>query len=188
MNFELMCLLFPQQNDQSEGVFLSNMTPVHINEHNLKPAERSDNDYRIRRLHSVEQAAPASASDLGRIFSLSPLPTIVLDAKLQVVQVSNSHLVISGYSRTEIVDQSIYDLPAHKMPATNTISLHQVIMHAINTSKVQIIDDIEVDNGVRHTVYKIYIMPIQDQGKLLYMVLTAYNVTKETLGSGKSRT
>jgi osomolarity two-component system sensor histidine kinase TcsA len=113
------------------------MTPVHINEHNLKPAERPDNDHRIRRLHSVEQAAPASASDLGRIFSLSPLPTIVLDAKLQVVQVSNSHLVISGYSRAEIVGQSIYDLPAHKVPATDTISLHRVITHAINASEVQ---------------------------------------------------
>ncbi|OKL59517.1 hypothetical protein UA08_04995 [Talaromyces atroroseus] len=162
------------------------MTTVPIDEHNLKPAERSDNDDRKRCLHSFEQVSSASTSDLGRIFSLSPLPTIVLDAKLRVVQVSNSHLVISGYSRAEVVGQSIYDLPAHKVPATDTVSLHRVVTHAINTGEVRIIDDVEIDDGVGHTAYRVYIMPVQDQGKLIYVVLTAYNVTEETLGSGKS--
>lgn len=158
----------------------ASMTTVgRVNEHKPESARRS-HSLNIQPLDPFEQSSPATDSDLGRIFSLSPLPTIVLDAKLRVVQISDSHLVFSGYSRAEVVGHSIYDLPAHKVPATDTTSLHRVITHAIKTGELQMIDDIAIDNGVDYTVYNVHVTPIHDQGKLLYVVLTVHDVTKES--------
>ncbi|KAE8551009.1 hypothetical protein EYB25_007241 [Talaromyces marneffei] len=75
----------------------------------------------------------------------------------------------------------VYDLPPHKVPATDTTSLHRTIAHAIKTGELQIIDDIAIDNGIDYTVYSVHITPIQDQGKLLYVVLSVHDVTKESV-------
>jgi osomolarity two-component system, sensor histidine kinase TcsA len=131
-------------------------------------------------LDPLERPAPASDSDLGRIFSLSPLPTIVLDARLHVVQVSDSHLKFSGYRRAEVIGHSIYDLPAHKVPAPGTTSLHRHITHAVKTGAVQIIDDVEIDSGVDVAVFNVHITPIQEKGNLCYVVIAAHDVTKES--------
>ncbi|EED16939.1 sensor histidine kinase/response regulator Fos-1/TcsA [Talaromyces stipitatus ATCC 10500] len=154
-------------------------TVLRVNENKPEPARRS-NSHLIQPLDPFEQASPAPDSELGRIFSLSPLPTVVLDAKLRVAQISDSHLSFSGYTRSEVIGHSIYDLPAHKVPAASTSSLHRVISNAIKTGEVQIIDDIEIDDGTSFAVYSVHIAPIQDQGNLLYVVLTAHDVTKES--------
>jgi osomolarity two-component system sensor histidine kinase TcsA len=166
---------WPQSKEPS-----STTTVVRVNEHKPESARRS-HSLNMQPLDPFEQSSPAPDSDLGRIFSLSPLPTIVLDAKLRVVQISDSHLMFSGYSRAEVIGHSIYDLPAHKVPATDTTSLHRVITHAIKTGEVQMIDDIAIDNGVDYTVYNVHITPIQDQGKLIYVVVSVHDVTKESV-------
>ncbi|KAF5016382.1 hypothetical protein F66182_11949, partial [Fusarium sp. NRRL 66182] len=155
------------------------MSVVRVSEHKPESASRS-HSHSIQFLDPFEPSLPATDSDLGRIFSLSPLPTIVLNANLRVVQVSETYLVFSGYTRAEVVGHSIYDLPAHKVPATDITSLHRVITHAVKTGELQIIDDIAIDNGVGYTVYSVHITPIQDQGKLLYVVLSVHDVTKES--------
>ncbi|KAF3398718.1 Two-component system protein A [Talaromyces pinophilus] len=165
----------PQSKEPSSPM----MTVVRVNEHKPESARRS-HSHSIQPLDPFESASPATDSDLGRIFSLTPLPTIVLNANLRVAQVSDSHLAFSGYTRAEVVGHSIYDLPTHKVPATDTTSLHRVLTHAIKTGDLQIIDDIVIDNGDDYTVYSVHITPIQDQGKLLYVVLSVHDVTKES--------
>lgn len=163
---------------QSKEPSSPKMTVLQVNGHKPEPVQRL-HSHSIQPLDPFESSSPATDSDLGRIFSLSPLPTIVLNANLRVAQISESYMAFSGYTRAEIVGHSIYDLPAHKVPATDTTSLHRSLTHAVKTSELQIIDDIAIDNGADYTIYSVHILPIQDQGKLLYVVLTVHDVTKE---------
>ncbi|OKL59472.1 Two-component system protein A [Talaromyces atroroseus] len=156
------------------------LSVAHVDKAEPESARRPHHKQQLHPLDPLEQPAPASDSDLGRIFSLSPLPTIVLDARLHVVQVSDSHLKFSGYHRTEVIGHSIYDLPAHKVPAPDTTSLHRFITHAVESGTVQLIDDVEIDNGVDVTVFNVHITPIQEEGKLCYVLLAAQDVTKES--------
>lgn len=126
-----------------------------------------------------DRAAPASDSDLGAIFALIPIPTLVLDAKLRVIQVSDSHLNFTGFDREECLGQSIFDFPPHKVPAPDITTLHRVITSAITSGSPQVIDGVEVAVGVVFSIYHLRITPILEGGKLRNVLLAAHDVTRD---------
>lgn len=115
-------------------------------------------------------------SPLNRIFSLTPVPTIVLDSSFCVVQVSASHLAFSKLTREECIGLSIYALPPSKIPAPDVATLRSAICAAVTTQAVQVIDDVEVTPG---TYFSLRLTPIYEGASLLYVVLEANEVTSQ---------
>lgn len=155
------------------------MTVVQVDDQKAKPVQKPQKPL-LQPYDPLERPSPASDSDLGRIFALSPLPTLVLDAKLQVVQVSDSHLSLSGYTRAEIIGHSVYDLPSHKVPARDVTGLHRSITHAMKTGTVQIIEDVDINDEMGSRVFNVHITPIREEGDLRYLIIAAHDVTKES--------
>ncbi|CRG86576.1 hypothetical protein PISL3812_03586 [Talaromyces islandicus] len=124
-----------------------------------------------------DRAAPASDSDLGAIFALIPIPTLVLDAKLRVIQVSDSHLNFTGFDGKECLGRSIFDFPPHKVPAPDITTLHRVITTAIASGLPQIIEDVEIAVGTVFSIYHLRITPVLEGGKLRNVLLAAHDVT-----------
>jgi osomolarity two-component system sensor histidine kinase TcsA len=132
---------------------------------------------RSAQTHSeVDVDVKVNEAKLGKILTLIPLPTLVLDKNLNVIHASDSHLNLSGYSRNEYRGRRIYDLPPHKIPAPDVQTIHHAITSAIATNTVQTIDDIDADFG--RTSYSLRVTPIFEAGSLLYLTLTAQQVLR----------
>ncbi|QKX53094.1 uncharacterized protein TRUGW13939_00165 [Talaromyces rugulosus] len=141
---------------------------------------RKHSEQHLQPLSPLEdRAAPASDSDLGAIFALIPTPTLVLDAKLRVIQVSDSHLKFTGFDREECLGHSIFDFPPHKVPAPDITTLHRVITTAITTTSPQVIDGVEVAVGAVISLYHLRITPVLEGGKLRNVLVAAHDVTSE---------
>ena len=59
-------------------------------------------------LREIETALKTFKPRLGRIFALTPVPSIVLDFKLDFVEVSTSYLSLTSTKREECVGINIY--------------------------------------------------------------------------------
>jgi osomolarity two-component system sensor histidine kinase TcsA len=141
---------------------------------------RKHSEQHLQPLSPLEdRAAPASDSDLAAIFALIPTPTLVLDAKLRVIQVSDSHLNFAGFDREECLGQSIFDFPPHKVPAPDISTLHRAITTAITSTSPQVIDGVEVAVGADISIYQLRITPVLEGGKLRNVLVAAHDVTSE---------
>lgn len=116
----------------------------------------------------------AMEAKLGKVFALSPLPTLVLDKDLHIICASDGHLALTGYTRNEYLRRRIYDLPSHNIPTSDVQTLRHAITTAIATNTVQSIKDINIDCG--QTNYFLQVVPIFEDGTLLYLILTAQNM------------
>jgi osomolarity two-component system sensor histidine kinase TcsA len=121
----------------------------------------------------------ASDAELARIFSFIPLPTLVLNPDLRVVQASDSHLALSGWTREQTLGRSVYDFPAHKIPAPDINTIHSAIGNALTTKTVQVIDDVVITSGASIFIYNVRVTPVYDGPTLLHLLLAAYDVTRE---------
>lgn len=133
-----------------------------------------------RRCSSVPVDRPHLASgtdDLGVIFTLLPIPTIVLSPSLRIVQVSDGYLRESGYRREGCLGRSIYDLPAHKIPAPDMKTLHRALTTAIATGAVEVIEDIEIDTGRGTAVRALKVTPVRDGALMRYVLLSSEDIT-----------
>ncbi|KAL2783103.1 hypothetical protein BJX66DRAFT_141169 [Aspergillus keveii] len=51
-----------------------------------------------------------AANLLDKIFTYTPIPTVILDSSIQVVEVSNSYLTIFKFNRRKILGSPFFDL------------------------------------------------------------------------------
>lgn len=122
---------------------------------------------------------PASDTDLGGIFALLPEPSLVLNANLRVVQVSDGHLEYTGYTRDQYLGRSIYDFPAYKIPAPDTKIIHDAITRAITTKSAQVIENIEIRTDAQVRTFNLRVTPIFEHAQLRNVLLAAHDVTHE---------
>ncbi|KAJ5318358.1 hypothetical protein N7476_004778 [Penicillium atrosanguineum] len=113
---------------------------------------------------------------LSRIYRYSPVPTLILDKDLCVVEVSDSHCAFSGQSRDVLLGTCACDVPAHSIPAPDTPTLYGALRAAITLKDVQVMEKIHV-NGEDST-YQLRITPIFEESYLIYVVLEAQNIPK----------
>ncbi|KAL4864277.1 Two-component system protein A [Aspergillus spectabilis] len=120
------------------------------------------------------EASPSLS--LSRIYRHTPIPTLVLNASMAIVEVSDSHLAISGKTRESLLHATISDVDPAAIPVPNTPTLYGALRAATSTREVQIIEHI-LANG--NTAHNLRVTPIFDESTLLYVVLEAQKLTEE---------
>ncbi|KAJ5859692.1 hypothetical protein N7534_004969 [Penicillium rubens] len=150
-------------------------TPV--GEEETAPAEpnRSSNS-KEKKMETPQECVGLDAS-LSRIYRYHPIPTLIVDKSLCVVEVSDSHCAFSGQSRDELVGTCVCDVPVHTIPAPDTPTLYGALRTAIVSEKVQILDGIHVKS--KNSIYQLRITPIFEKSSLIYVVLEAQNAPQD---------
>ncbi|KAH1392357.1 hypothetical protein KXV31_009779 [Aspergillus fumigatus] len=115
-------------------------------------------------------------SSLNRIFRFTPVPTLILDSSLRVIEVSESHLAFCGKSRDFVLGASIYELPLATIPAPDIATLNGALHVAITTRAVQVVETIHLPRISSY--FSLKITPIFQGSTLLNLVLEAHNVTR----------
>lgn len=116
------------------------------------------------------------SSSLNRIFRFTPVPTLILDSSLRVIEVSESHLAFCGKSRDFVLGASIYELPLATIPAPDIATLNGALHVAITTRAVQVVETIHLPRISSY--FSLKITPIFQGSTLLNLVLEAHNVTR----------
>lgn len=115
---------------------------------------------------------------LSRIYRYTPVPTLVLDPSMTIVEVSDSHFAISGESRDSLLHTTLSELDPEAIPAPNIPTLYGALRAACATREAQLIARILVNNNATHNLW---VTPIFDGSTLLYVVLEAKKLTEEAL-------
>ncbi|OJJ05282.1 hypothetical protein ASPVEDRAFT_86634 [Aspergillus versicolor CBS 583.65] len=113
---------------------------------------------------------------LGRIYRYTPVPTLVLDPSMTIVEVSNSHSTISCQSRDSLLHATVGDLDPEAIPVPNIPTLYGALHAACTTRETQLIERIVANNKI---ALNLRVTPIFDGPTLLYVVLEAQKLTGE---------
>jgi osomolarity two-component system sensor histidine kinase TcsA len=94
-----------------------------------------------RELHTAlpRWARPYKRRQIPKIFIHTPVPTIVLDSCLCIAQVSDSHLLLSGLDRENLIGTSIFEVPLLKIPAPGLPILLGALQIAVFTKSCQVV-------------------------------------------------
>lgn len=88
---------------------------------------------------------------LSRIYRCTPIPTIVLDATMSIVEVSDSHVALFGRSRDSLLHAPIGDIEPVAIPAPNIPTLYGALRAACSTKGIQVIETL-LARGMSHRV------------------------------------
>ncbi|KAK5807597.1 hypothetical protein VI817_001855 [Penicillium citrinum] len=124
----------------------------------------------------LEHKHPNCDATLCRIHRYSPVPTLILDETLCVVEVSDSHCAFSGQGRDAFLGACVCDIPPQDIPVPDTPSLYGALRAAINLTDIQVIEGIHVKKS--NATYQLRIMPIMENSSLIYVVLEAHNISE----------
>ncbi|KAE8152878.1 hypothetical protein BDV25DRAFT_50182 [Aspergillus avenaceus] len=132
----------------------------------LKSSQRNTNDPFLD-----TEAGPSLDCSLCRIYRYTPTPTLVVNPNLCVVEVSDSHLELSGSSRDALLNTCLCDLRPDAIPVPDIATLYGAIRAAITTKNIQVIEDIHIRNT--DSYFQLQVTPIFQQQTLIYIVLEA---------------
>ncbi|KFY04061.1 hypothetical protein V494_00416 [Pseudogymnoascus sp. VKM F-4513 (FW-928)] len=107
---------------------------------------------------------------LGQIFASTPVPSVVLDPKLDIVEVSKSYLSLTSTKREECVGINIYKSISDKNSGAVCVSIRYAIEVAIGSREVSTVDDVHVTSS---KYCRVRLIPIFDGEELLFVVLEA---------------
>ncbi|RAL12983.1 sensor histidine kinase/response regulator Fos-1/TcsA [Aspergillus homomorphus CBS 101889] len=148
------------------------LSPLKLREESSKPSQID----LAKRVDPVANVQPFDAA-LSRIYRHTPTPTVVLDASLQVVEVSDSHLSFAGLSRDVALESFICDICPRVIPALDIATLYGALRAAITSRDIQHVDNIHLPDP--NSYYSLRITPIYEKSTLLYMTLEAHSITKK---------
>ncbi|KAL2831333.1 hypothetical protein BJY01DRAFT_108399 [Aspergillus pseudoustus] len=120
--------------------------------------------------------APVKSPSLACIYRYTPTPTIVLDASMTIVEVSDSHHALSGRTRQSLLHTAITDILPAEIPAPNIPTLYGALCAACSTGEVQVVERILPANKILHNLR---VTPIFDGSALIYLVLEALKLSEE---------
>ncbi|KAJ9650567.1 hypothetical protein H2198_010132 [Neophaeococcomyces mojaviensis] len=117
---------------------------------------------------------------MERIFALTPVPTIVLDESLHIIQISTSFCTRSDLDATACRDLHIYDFVRTKTPELNVHSLQHAIDKALTTKQkafsTTVNSSVQKNNTTTTsttTSWHFQVTPIFEGDKLLYILVEA---------------
>ncbi|KAK2736419.1 hypothetical protein FQN57_000752 [Myotisia sp. PD_48] len=120
-----------------------------------------------------EVEKPATPGGLDNVFIFTPTPTLILDASLSVVHVSNSHLQFSQLTREQCVGINISDFPTEKIPSPSRSILQSAIAAAISSREVQTINNFTTI--LQGSEFSVRLTPIFEDTNLTYLTLEIYD-------------
>ncbi|KFY40664.1 hypothetical protein V495_05311 [Pseudogymnoascus sp. VKM F-4514 (FW-929)] len=121
-------------------------------------------------VRKTETPLKTSEPRLAQILALTPVPSIVLDAKLDVVEVSESYLSLTSTKWEECTGLNIYESISNRNPGADCISIQHAIEKAIGSRGVYAIEDIYIASS---KYWRLRLVPIFDGEELLFVVLEA---------------
>ncbi|GAB1199523.1 hypothetical protein APSETT444_008873 [Aspergillus pseudonomiae] len=125
----------------------------------------------------AEYVIPQQDASLCRIYRYTPIPTIVVDANLSIVEVSDSHLALSGQSRDTLLNTCICDISPSIIPVPDIASLYGAIRAAISTKEIQLIEDVHLRD--KKSYFRLQVTPIYQGRTLIYIVFEAHKDTRD---------
>ncbi|KAB8075150.1 hypothetical protein BDV29DRAFT_112265 [Aspergillus leporis] len=123
---------------------------------------------------------PQQDGSLCRIYRYTPKPTLVVNADLCIVEVSDSHVTLSGQSRDTLLNTCICDLSPRTIPVPNIATLYGALRAAISMKEIQTIENIYIKE--QRSYYQLQVTPIFQGRTLMYIVLEAQKDTKDRAG------
>ncbi|KAE8374184.1 hypothetical protein BDV26DRAFT_270512 [Aspergillus bertholletiae] len=138
-----------------------------------KPSSRANG----KPASDADLVPPRQDASLCRIYRYTPIPTVVVDADLSIVEVSDSHLALSGQSRDAWLNTCICDIAPAAIPVPDITSLSGAIRAAIATKEIQLIENIYLSD--RRSYFQLQVTPIYEGQTLLYIVFEAHKDTKD---------
>lgn len=152
-------------------------TPLEDEELNLVELNCDSNQKQENIISShLEDKRPMFDAALSRIYRYTPVPTLILDACLCVVEVSDSHCAFSGQSRDSLMGTCICEVPSHTIPAPDIPTLYGALRAAITSKEIQIIESIQLENN--RSFYQLRVTPVLEESSLIYVVLEGHDITK----------
>lgn len=118
----------------------------------------------------AETPLKTSEPRLAQILALTPVPSIVLNAKLDIVEVSESYLSLTSTKWEECTGFNIYESISNRNPRADCVSIQHAIEKAIGSRGVYAIDDIYIASS---KYWRLRLVPIFDGEELLFVVLEA---------------
>lgn len=122
----------------------------------------------------------SSVPSLSRIYRCTPVPTIILDASMVIVEVSNSHAALFGKPRDSLLHTSISDVSPECIPVPNIPILYGALRAACSTREIQVVEHVVVGEKV---AYNLRVTPVYEDETLLYIVLEVENLRAEVINS-----
>ncbi|KAE8393002.1 hypothetical protein BDV23DRAFT_49358 [Aspergillus alliaceus] len=142
-----------------------------------KPSQRTNDSSGS----GAEAATVPQDASLCRIYRYTPIPTIVVDANLYIVEVSDSHCALTGESRDALLNTCICDTTPPMVPVSDIASLYGAIRAAISTKEIQCIEDIYLKNKKSH--FRLQVTPIFQGRTLIYIVFEAHKDERDRSGA-----
>ncbi|KFY04333.1 hypothetical protein O988_00857 [Pseudogymnoascus sp. VKM F-3808] len=119
--------------------------------------------------HREPESAPQSPEPhLGQILALTPVPSIVLDPKLDIVEVSKGYLSLTSTNREECVGVNIYKFFSDRNPCADCLSIQHAVETVIKSRDVHITGDVRIATGKN---WRLRLFPIYGGEELLFIVL-----------------
>ncbi|KAL4737906.1 hypothetical protein BDV11DRAFT_206378 [Aspergillus similis] len=131
------------------------------------------------------RSAVARSISPSPIHRHTPLPTIILDASMRIIEVSNSHFAFSGKTRDELLGVTIGDVQPQAIPVPSISVLYGAAHAACTTRAPQIIGHTLVRGNL---TYSLRVTPIFEGPTLLYILLEAQKVSEDTTHYGHTYT
>src|SRR5271170_2736395 len=114
---------------------------------------------------------------MDRIFRLSPIPTMALNASCTVVQVSKGFCDVSGLIDTDCVGSQLSDLVETQIPFLDAAAVQDEIQQALITRQPCAT---EPAHSLDDTFWRTRVTPIYEtSGELIYIVLEFEDVTAD---------
>ncbi|KAJ9315189.1 hypothetical protein DTO271D3_4642 [Paecilomyces variotii] len=111
----------------------------------------------------------------ARIFVRTPIPTLVLDADLDIIQVSDSFLALSGHTREECRGRSVFELTSIGIPAVGPAAYRNTISTAIAIRAPQVIVDVE---WAGHSLSNLRVTPVHEGDRLCNILIEVLDITE----------
>lgn len=121
--------------------------------------------------HRQSETAPQTQTPephLGQILALTPVPSLVLDHKHDIVEVSNSYLSLTSTKREECMGTNIYKFFSDKNPIADCLLIRSAVETAIESRGVHIVGDVRVST---EKTWRLRLVPIYNGEELLFIVL-----------------
>ncbi|KAL5046712.1 Two-component system protein A [Aspergillus fruticulosus] len=130
--------------------------------------------------HDQRCSPRPSSPSLSRIYRCTPVPTIIVDASMTIVEVSDSHVASFKKPRDSLLHMPIGNISPECIPVPNIPILYGALRAASSTREIQVVEHIFVGDKIAHNLR---VTPVFEESTLLFIVLEVENLKAEVINT-----
>jgi osomolarity two-component system sensor histidine kinase TcsA len=116
------------------------------------------------------EAEKGAANSLDKIFIYTPIPTVILNSSLRVIEISKSYLTLFNFDREKVLGSPLFDL--FEISASRLPLLLGALSNAVSTRSIQ--TTLSPWGGCEN----LQVTPIFDESSLLYLTLELRHIER----------